>query len=127
MVRVGQFIADRSPDADGADLDYLVGLAPFVSRQALSRAVSTMAESEEPRMDQILGLAPFLDKRAVAELHQKLQTRTGGFSALMSLAPFLPTEYLDELFLEEAARASEDGAQVQKADVVANQETDKPS
>ena len=63
---------------------------------------------------------------AIAEPHQKLDTDTGSFSALLSLAPFLPTECLADLFVEEAAQAADDGADVPDPRV-AQRKGDQPS
>ena len=75
------------------DLSAIMSLAPFLDEEYLDDLVD---EAEPESLEEVVCLAPFLSGRSLRKLVNQCETAKD-FSTIMSLAPFLDRETLDNL------------------------------
>ena len=78
----------------------IMRLAPFLSKDVLKVSIDKIAEGDvDPKLIQYV--APFIDKQDLADLVRKMQDTEWISDNLVGLAPFLPKDFLDEIFMNE--------------------------
>ena len=81
-------------EPEGIDLSAIMGIAPFISREALQQLADKVVDVGS--VGELCGLAPFLDTAYLDKLAMKIEA-VDGIGALTGLAPFISKEMLQQL------------------------------
>lgn len=86
-----------SADRKEGSMGQYIGLAPFVSGEALELVVEEMMEAPDFDMHKVVALAPFLKKRTLRKLAAK-GVEQSGFKGITPILPFLGKDFLENMF-----------------------------
>jgi len=85
----------------------LVGLAPFMDRETLSKMAEKIAEIN---LSKLCAIAPFVEKKTLDKIaEQCVQTEKGSVGSIAAIAPFLSKECIQRIaeYLKEQNRSKE--------------------
>ena len=82
------------------DFSSLMNMLPFVSTKAADQLFCTYAENSKPDAEKLLALAPFVSTQVLTDYVTAHPLGKSSPEVVASLAPFLPTQAVDQLILD---------------------------